>query len=322
MFLGQENPLAQWIEPRRNSLLGLGSDLLSGNIGGGGVMAGKQMDDANAIRAQEEETRQARMAQAAAAARQSGNEQLAQLFESGMSIGDAANVYDTLNPQAGGPDAPSNVREWEYFNSLDDEQKAQYLTMKRASPWLNTQTEHVRPNPLTGDVAGAPAIPINNEQAARDKAFGAGAGGNQAEVAASAASWESKLPGLKQVVDELTVLADSATYTAAGQAWDEAVKQLGLPPSEAAVARTKYIAMVDNQVLPLLRDTFGAAFTVKEGETLRNTLGDPNKSPQEKKAVLEAFIEQKVRDLEALQSRAGGGQPTGGVDDILSEYGL
>ena len=65
------------------------------------------------------------------------------------------------------------------------------------------------------------------------------------------------------------------------------------------------MAMVDNQVLPMLRDTFGAQFTVKEGETLRATLGDPDKTPAEKKAVLEAFIEQKIRNIEATAKQGG-----------------
>lgn len=107
------------------------------------------------------------------------------------------------------------------------------------------------------------------------------------------------MPGLETVVAELDALSDDATYTAAGRFADEAAKQLGLEPSEGAVARAEYVAVVDNQVLPLLRQTFGAAFTAKEGETLRATLGDPNKSPAEKKVVLRAFIAQKKRDLEA-----------------------
>ncbi len=127
------------------------------------------------------------------------------------------------------------------------------------------------------------------------------------EDAATAESLESKMPGLEEVVQKLDELSEKATYTYGGQAWDWSRKQLGMDPREAAVARSEYIAMVDNQVLPLLRDTFGAQFTQKEGETLRAALGDPNKSPPEKQAVLKAFIEQKRRDLEALNVRTGGG---------------
>jgi hypothetical protein len=146
-----------------------------------------------------------------------------------------------------------------------------------------------------------------------DKSFqtqaGAAAGKGQGEAKALFESMSSKLPGLEFTVNELDTLADQATYTKGGQLWDELAKQTGQLPREAAVARSRYIAVVDNQVLPLLRDTFGAAFTQKEGETLRNTLGDPNKSPAEKKAVLRSFIEQKRRDIEALAMQTGQESP-------------
>ena len=108
------------------------------------------------------------------------------------------------------------------------------------------------------------------------------------------------LPGLYDVVDELSALADVATYTAAGRAADELAKQAGMPASEGAQARAAYIATVDNQVLPLLRQTFGAAFTAEEGDRLRATLGDENASPDEKKATLNAFIRQKQREVVTL----------------------
>jgi hypothetical protein len=130
------------------------------------------------------------------------------------------------------------------------------------------------------------------------------------EDVAQLESMDSKMEGLETVVERLGELSEGATYTYAGRARDELRKQLGMEPTDAAVARAEYIAMVDNQVLPLLRDTFGAAFTQKEGETLRATLGDPNKSPAEKQAVLTAFIEQKRRDLSALEKRTGGDADT------------
>ncbi|MGN6535213.1 MAG: glucosaminidase domain-containing protein [Mesorhizobium sp.] len=165
--------------------------------------------------------------------------------------------------------------------------------------------------------------------AERVKAAGRAAGKGEGEAAVAYRSMTSKMPGLEKVVGELNKVADEATYTYAGQGLDWAMRQAGMEPREAAIARTKYIAMVDNQILPLLRDTFGAQFPVQEGESLRATLGDPNKTPTEKKQVLEAFIEQKRRDVEALalQAMGGGGQSdedTGGGDggDYKSKYGL
>lgn len=144
-------------------------------------------------------------------------------------------------------------------------------------------------------------IPKDVAGAAQQAVAGKGAG----EAANELASIRSKMPGLEKVVTALGDLAEKATYTASGKLIDFGMRQAGMEPREAAVARAQYTATVDNQVLPLLRDTFGAAFTQKEGDTLRQTLGDPDKSPKEKTVVLKAFIEQKRRDVEALESRSG-----------------
>lgn len=134
-------------------------------------------------------------------------------------------------------------------------------------------------------------------------------GRGQGEAAESFASMSSKMPGLETVVKELDELAKTATYTLGGQLIDRAMRESGMEPRAAAVARSRYISMVDNQILPLLRDTFGAQFTEREGQTLRKTLGDPDKTPTEKQAVLRSFIEQKRRDIEALARRTGQGAP-------------
>lgn len=117
-------------------------------------------------------------------------------------------------------------------------------------------------------------------------------------------STASKLPQLVDTMNQLSKLADSATYTMAGQGLDWVAGQAGIT-TEGKLARTNYTSMVDNQILPILRDTFGAAFTEKEGNTLRKTLGDPDKTPLEKQAVLSSFIRQKGNDIAALGSKTG-----------------
>ena len=142
-------------------------------------------------------------------------------------------------------------------------------------------------------------------EAAAVVAEGRAAGVEQGANVALLSSMEAKLPGLQTVVEELGLLSDAATYTMSGQLSDKVRKELGQDPSEGAIARTKYIAMVANQILPLLKETFGAAFTAVEGESLKKTLGDPDATPQEKRAVLDAFIAQKIRSIEALQVQTG-----------------
>jgi hypothetical protein len=114
----------------------------------------------------------------------------------------------------------------------------------------------------------------------------------------------SKLPELVSTVNKLGGLAEKATFTKVGGAIDWLARQAG-ETTEGAQARTDFISTIDNQVLPLLRDTFGAAFTQKEGDTLKATLGDPDKSTLEKKAALKSFITQKVATIQSLGREVG-----------------
>lgn len=155
----------------------------------------------------------------------------------------------------------------------------------------------------SGNIVGYMPKDVRGEE--REKV----AGKEDGTAEASLASIESKMPGLEFTVGRLGDLSKKATYTMAGQVIDWTRREAGAQPREAAVARAEYDAIVNNQVLPLLRDTFGAAFTQKEGETLKATLGDVNKSPAEKQAVLDAFIAQKKSDIAALRLRTGRTQP-------------
>lgn len=195
---------------------------------------------------------------------------------------------------------PANVQEWMYYSGLSPEEQSQYLTMKRSNSPLNVGTGFVTQDPANpGQVLGAP-IAIDNQTPAYDAGLGSVTGKAEGENQVLAESVQRKMPGLRATIDTLTQLADSATYTQGGQVMDSVKRELGLPVGQGAIDRASYIAIVDNQVLPLLKDTFGAAFTVAEGESLRATLGNPNASPAEKKAILDAFISQKERDVAAM----------------------
>lgn len=134
---------------------------------------------------------------------------------------------------------------------------------------------------------------------ARAKAKGKG------EAAVKLEETQAALPGLLEVVDRLKELSTQATYTTAGRLFNRTAKELGFGATQGATARASFIAIVDNQVLPLLKATFGAAFTVKEGETLKATMGDPDATPEEKMAQLDAFIEGKYREIETKARQTG-----------------
>ena len=97
----------------------------------------------------------------------------------------------------------------------------------------------------------------------------------------------------------------------AGRVFDFAVKESGFGSTEGATARAKFIAIINNQVLPLLKPTFGGSFTVSEGDELKATMGDPNATPEEKMAALDAFIDQKQRDIRTKQAQLNAPQQSG-----------
>ena len=124
------------------------------------------------------------------------------------------------------------------------------------------------------------------------------------------------LPGVRDAVSQLKELAPLTTTTWGGAVWDAAVKQTGFGATKGSTALAKFQAIVDNQVLPLLKPTFGGSFSVQEGESLKATLGDASASPAEKLATLDAFINQKERDIQSKQAQidqGGNTQRTGGV---------
>tara|TARA_R110001632_G_scaffold41747_3_gene105370 strand:+ start:2996 stop:4249 length:1254 start_codon:yes stop_codon:yes gene_type:complete len=142
----------------------------------------------------------------------------------------------------------------------------------------------------------------------KGKAKGKEVGKDEGITLARLRSQESKMPGITKVVEELRGLSKVATFTAAGMARDKTLKELGRPMTKGGIARVKYMAVVDNQILPLLRDTFGSQFTENEGKALRATLGDPGMTPEQKESVLDAFIAQKFENISAAKRQLGIGE--------------
>lgn len=222
----------------------------------------------------------------------------------------AGQAYGMLGGQDG---TPSSVKEWQYFNSLSPEQKTEWLNNKRAGSTIDLGGSQVRLDAAGKPVAsyGKTVSPDNQPENVAAAAAASKTGAATGDAQARLADVQAQLPALNQVVDKLHGLGQTATYTKAGVAGNEVLRQLGAQVPQGAVDRTEYISVVDNEVLPLLRQTFGAAFTQKEGETLRVTLGDPNKTPEEKDAVLRSFIDAKTREVESLQRRTGQEQQAG-----------
>lgn len=108
---------------------------------------------------------------------------------------------------------------------------------------------------------------------------------------------KSVMPKIENDVDRLMELAGTATYTEIGKALDWVASQFG-KGTEGAVARAEMENIVENNVLPQLRTLLGAQFTEKEGEKVKQTIMDPNRTPAERRVQLKNFLNSKYDALQ------------------------
>lgn len=220
---------------------------------------------------------------------------------------------------------PAGIREFEYMTQgMTPEQKAQarLVATGQAARAGDSAAERIARTGQTEAVAASEAVIKGAQAGAAEEAELSAqqrmlpairAQIKRAELEATAQGEtvttltraKAALPGLLDVSDKLKKLADVATYTTTGRLFDLAAKELGFGSTKGGTARSSMTSIVDNQVLPLLRDTFGAAFTAAEGDKLRDSLLDPDASPEAKKATLDAFIDQKYRNIETQERELG-----------------
>lgn len=129
---------------------------------------------------------------------------------------------------------------------------------------------------------------------------------NIAEVQQKANALEAGLPAFEEMAKQLNEVGKDATYTKSGQAYDWLVRQLGLGSTKGANARERYRQIVNNELLPKLRETFGGQLSDAERESLLSTLGNVDLSAPEREQAVQSFIESKKRQLEGYKRQLGG----------------
>jgi hypothetical protein len=210
------------------------------------------------------------------------------------------------------------------YHGADSAEVRRFDSYVRAIKWVDTGGAHAQTNPEAPSTpAGmipktlAPAqTPEHKEKAAFATASGTVEGKEHGEAAAKLSAMEAAMPRLDAAVAKLSDIGKTATYTTVGRGVNLARKEMGQGVGPGAVARASYVAHVNANILPLLKSTFGAQFTVAEGESLKATLGDPNMHPDEKDAVLRAFIENKKAEVQSLhrQTKGQGSMPQSAID--------
>lgn len=116
---------------------------------------------------------------------------------------------------------------------------------------------------------------------------------------------DANMPNIETTVNKLNDLNEIATYTKGGLIVDEGFRQLGWKVPEGATARAQAKSLINTTILPLLKPTFGAAFTEQEGEKLLLTWGDDKASPEEKKMALEGMMMSVRLQGETLRRKLG-----------------
>ena len=138
----------------------------------------------------------------------------------------------------------------------------------------------------------------------------------------------ASLPGLQEVTGQLRELSEISTSTMGGRFFDKMVQETGFGSTKGGTARSKLVSIVNNQVLPLLKETFGGAMTETEGARLVATMGDPDATHDSRMGALDAFIAQKSREIQGLERELVPTQQTGqqqtqqvSDEDLLKKYG-
>lgn len=250
-------------------------------------------------------------------------------------LGDEFNRFESRMIAAGEIEAPKKSSETMAFEEMTkgmdpaDVEKARRIELGLDARAVGSAAQTIANNGTANKVAESQSVIAQGEESGKQKAIlkfrpkiakavklAEKEAAARGETLTALKRSEAAYPGLIDAVDQLKELAPIATSTLAGRAWDAIVKESGFGATKGRDSRTKFVAIINNQMLPLLRETFGAAFTFQEGESLKATMGDPDSSPTEKVIALEAFIAQKQRDIQSKQRELD--QPeTDFSDDII-----
>ena len=101
------------------------------------------------------------------------------------------------------------------------------------------------------------------------------------------------LPELRASVEQLKNLAPLATHTLVGKGFNALVQELGFGATTGKTARDRFISIMRNQILPMLKPTFGGIVSDSERKALMETMADPDSPPETKIATLNDFLNRK-----------------------------
>lgn len=196
-----------------------------------------------------------------------------------------------------GGERPSNVREWEYFNTLTPEQKQQYLTMKRAEKYLDLGDRFAQPNPaVPGEMVRE--VPKNLEGAKFQETLGK----ERAEVAVTLPAVEA---ATQRALDTVEAIRNHP-----GKKWGVGVT--GVLPGIPGTEQRGFVTLVDQAKGQAFLEAFnslrgGGQITEAEGRKATEALArlDRAQTPQDFDAALKDYEDVIRNGLAAVRQKAG-----------------
>lgn len=217
---------------------------------------------------------------------------------------------------ANGGEMPSNVREWQYFNSLSPEQRQQYITMKRADKYLDIGTGFAQPNPI--NPAGPPTAIIQKDVAgaARQKELGEAGGKAAAD--------------LPRVLDNAALAIQTLDQIRNHPGKQYGIGAAGVIPGVPGTQQRGFVNLVEQAKGKTFLEAFnslkgGGQITEAEGQKATQALArlDRAQTPEDFEQSL-ADLEQVIRlGASRAQNAAGGGtrQPAAPQNDGWQDLG-
>jgi hypothetical protein len=217
--------------------------------------------------------------------------------------------------KGGSDDLPSNIREWNIFSRMTDEQKQQYLSMKRAQQFTDLGGSVIAQNPLdvTSPLAQYGKTPLPGDMPAFRAAQSAavqgveGSAGQQAvdrefakEYAAykAAGGYADVQKQLVQLQEASAALGKKGAKLSGGLTGitPEVIQSFTNPEALSTKEKVQEVAQRN------LRQVLGAQFTEKEGEKLVARAYNPKLQEDENKKRVDRLITQIDLAAQAKQS--------------------
>jgi hypothetical protein len=156
--------------------------------------------------------------------------------------------------------------------------------------------------------------PATQYEQAMGKAAGGGIGTDYAKVVAEYRSAKTDIPRVRQDMQKLAGYAKGASFTLFDNGWDNTLRQFK-QTTEGAEAKAKFESLLKLTILPQLRILLGSQFTENDRLAMEATLGDVSKSPIEKLAAIDVYMDNAEAILESKarlisEYGTGAGMPT------------